>query len=75
MNVLDDLWRSGISFSVKGEAHVGFYAEICDESGTVLVASADPLGSWDELERWLVRQVRLHRPQSDFAKAHSEDSA
>ncbi|HEX9461766.1 MAG TPA: hypothetical protein VGB82_04140 [Alphaproteobacteria bacterium] len=73
MNVLEDLWRAGIGFSVKGEAHTGFSAELCDEGGTVLVATAEPLKSWDELRDWLVHQVKLHRPQSDFAKAHAVD--
>jgi hypothetical protein len=75
MNVLEDLWRAGISFSIKGEAHIGFSAELCDENGNVLVATADPLESWGELQAWSIHQVRLHRPQSDFAKAHAGNDA
>jgi len=73
MNVLERLWRSGINFTVSGDRDLGFSARICDESGHVLVESADSLSSWAELEGWLIEQVRLHRPQSDFAKAHPHE--
>jgi hypothetical protein len=75
MNILEDLWRTGISFNVKGEANSGFSAELCDENGDVLVATADPLQTWCDLKAWLIHQVRLHRPQSDFAKAHAGGGA
>jgi len=69
MHLLEHLWRSGISFTVSGDRELGFSAQLYDETGNVLVETADTLSSWAELERWLVDQVRLHRPQSDFARA------
>ncbi len=70
MNVLEDLCRAGISFTVSCDRQIGFSAQLYDETGNVLVETADSLSSWAALEHWLIDQVRLHRPQSDFARAH-----